>query len=1157
MKVSKSIVTMALLLFWTMAAPSFLHAQSTTQGNIRGTITDPSGAVVSGATVTLHDDDTGQTLTRTSNSTGAYEFPFLSPGHYTLSATAPNYQTITRQVSATVGQISTINVQLPVHAAEQTVTVTAEGGVIQTNSPALTTTMSSEQIALVPNGGGDLSYIAQTAPGSVMNSQGGYGNFSSNGLPANTNNFTVNSMPENDPFLNLNNSGATNILLGQNDVQEATVVSNGYSGEYSQAGANVNYVSRNGTNSYHGNASWRWNGRTMNANNYFNKQNDPATPRGFVNDNQWAASFGGPIKKDRTFFFVNTEGLYLIVPVSRSVNVPTAAFQQATLANIATTNPSETSLYQNMFSIYNNAPGASSARDLLSDGGCADFTGTAGFGAGNPCALRYNSTVGAQTHEWLVTGRLDQNIGDSDKAFVHFRMDRGLQASYTDPLDPAFNITSFQPQYEGQLQEVHTFGPNTVNSFNLNGSYYRAIFQQTDIAAALALQPVEVSFSGSALFTLGRNYSSPSGFPQGRNVTQYGFVDDLSHTMGNHTFKAGINFSRYDITTYGPGIGTLPLVSNETLTDFYNGIGTNYTQAFPERLTQPLNLYNLGFYGQDSWHVRQNLTLTFAIRADRYSNPACNTNCFNRLSGSFDSVDHSLATAYNTTILANQSNALPGSYHPWTIQPRFGFNWSPFANGGLVISGGFGIFGSTLPAGYADSLINNLPGDPAFTVSGLPYAPGTSGNAQAATAAAATALRTGFASGSDYTALNNAVLAATGGLTGFAVPNFFNVGENIHTPRFQEWDLQMEKAIGNNMSFSLKYVGNHGIWEQIANNGLNTYCGTAASLPVTASTTTPCLSSAASIAAGAPDGALPFTSFNGLPASPTDPRFFNMTEISSGYNSNSNGLTVSFLRRLSAFQFQLNYTWAHALDYVSNAGQGITPFNFNTNISITNPQNPFNVTQNMYGNADYDIRHYFSANYVYTTPRNKFQGFLGKLVGDWTIAGTIFARTGLPFTVVDSATGGALTSYGYGGANFLGATFADQTGIADGIGCGSQYANPQNGPCSGLVNNFAASTTGFGNQSRNQVIGPAFFDTDLTLSKAIPIPKWEGARLTFGITAYNLFNHPNFDQPSADVADPSFGSIVTTVNAPSSIYGSFLGADASPRLLQTQVKLSF
>jgi hypothetical protein len=1157
-KLSKTVVcVMALFLAVFLAAPSILNAQSLTQGNIRGTVTDPSGAVVPGATITLESDDTGQKIVRTSSSTGAYEFAFLSPGRYTVTIAAPSYQTTSRKIYATVGQVSTLNVQLPVKTESQTVTVTAEGGVIQTQNPSLSTTMSSEQIALVPNGGGDLSYIAQTAPGSVMNTQGGFGNFSSNGLPANTNNFTVNSMPENDPFLNLNNSGATNILLGQNDVQETSVVNNGYTGEYSMAGANVNYVSRNGTNNYHGNAAWRWNGRNVNANNFFNKQNVPPTPRGFVNDNQWAASFGGPIKKDKTFFFANTEGLYLIVPVSRTVNVPTAAFENATLANIASTTPTQTSLYQSMFNIYNNAPGASSARNILSNGGCADFNGKNGFGAGNPCALRFNSTVAGQTHEWLITGRVDHNFGSNDKAFIHFRMDRGVQATYTDPLNAVFNLRSFQPQYEGQLQWVHTLSSNTINSFSLNGAYYRAIFQQPDPAAALALQPLEVSFTGNALFPLGRDYVLPVGTPQGRNVTQYGFVDDLSHTMGNHTLKGGANLSRFDITTYGPGIGSLPVTANQTMTDFFNGKASNFTQAFPSRLTQPLSLYSLGFYGQDSWHVRPNLTLTFAIRADRFSNPACNTNCFNRLVTSFDSVNHSLTTPYNSTILANQSNALPGSYHPWTVQPRFGFNWSPFGTGvGLVLSGGFGVFGNTLPAGYVDSLINNLPGDPAFTISGLPFAPGTPGNAQSAAAAANIALRAGFFNGADFNTLNHAVLAATGGATGFSVPNFFNAGENIHTPRFQEWHFQVEKAFGSKTSLSLKYVGNHGIWEQISNTGLNAYCGPTNAV-TTPAKTPPCLSSPASILAGSPDGALPVSSFNGLPPRPTDARFLSMTEISSGYNSNSNGLTVSFLRRFSSLQFQFNYTWAHALDSVSNAGQGITPFNFSTNTSVTSPQNPFNVTQNMYGSADYDIRHYFSANYVYTTPKSMFSGFLGHLLGDWTIAGTIFARTGLPFTVVDTGTGGSLTPYGYLGVNPTGAIFANQTAPASGVSCGSQFAMPTNGPCPGLTNNFAASPGGFGNQRRNQVNGPNLFNTDLTLSKGIPVPHWEGARLDFGITAYNLFNHANFDQPDGDIASPSFGSIVTTVNPPTSIYGSFLGADASPRLLQTQIKLTF
>lgn len=1135
--------TLVLLLAFTVAVP-FLAGQSLTQGAVRGTVSDPSGAVIPGANVELKSIDTGTTQTRKTGNTGAYDFALLPPGAYSVTYSAPNYVTTTRTVQVAVGQVTSQDVKLGVESASQTVTVTAEGGVLETNSANLTTTMTNEQIQYVPNGGGDLSYIAQTAPGSVMNTAAGFGNFSSNGVPANANNFTYNSMPENDPFLNLNNSGATNILLGSNDINETNVVSNGYSGEYSMPGANVNYVSKSGTNAFHGNASWRWNGRYVNANNYFNGQNVPPTPKPFVNDNMWQASFGGPVRKDKTFFFADTEGLYLLIPITNSVNVPTANFESATLANIAATQPTALPLYQSMFNIYNHAPGSNTATNSLSNGGCAGFTG-AGFGAANPCALHYNSTVTGNTHEWLVTGRLDQNFGPNDRGFIHFRTDHGVQATYTDPLTPTFNVTSNQPQYEGQIQWVHNFGVNTTNSFSPNGSWYSAIFQHTNQAAALALQPLQINFSGNVLYNMGQDYQLPLPTPQGRDVTQYGFVDDVSHVMGSHTLKFGANFARYDITTHGPGINTLPAVTSETLTNFFNGVGSNYTQAFPVRLSQPINLYNLGFYGQDSWHMKSNLTLTFALRADRYSNPACNTNCFARFNNNFTQIAHDLAIPYNQTVLAHQGNALPGSYSPWTVQPRFGFNYSPFgADSNLVISGGFGLFAATLPAGYTDSLINNIPNDPTFTITGLPFAPATPGNAGAAAAAGAAAFTAGFANGATYNTLNNAVLAATG--SPFSVPNFFNAGGGIHPPRFQEWNLRVEKGFGNNTALTLSYVGNHGIWEQIANNGLNAYCG-----PTTAATALP----------GTPScfSSLGVSSFTGLPALPLDPRFLAVQQINSGYNSNSNGFTASFLRRFASLQFQFNYTWSHALDFVSNAGQGITPFNFDTNFSVTSPQNPFNVRQNMYGNADYDVRHYFSANYVYTTPKSITKGTMGRLLGDWTIAGTIFAHTGLPFTAVDTGTGGTLLGYGYLGSTLagFGAIFANQTSPIQGTNsCGSQYANfAQNGACPVLTNNFAASPTGFGNQQRNQVRGPNFFDTDLSIFKNFRVT--ERFTFTFGATAYNLFNHPNFDMPQGDVASSQFGHIVTTVSPPTSIYGSFLGADASPRVLQSQIKLSF
>lgn len=1159
MKHCKSVLgTFGLLLLAALLVAN-AAGQSLQTGDITGVITDPSGAVVPGATVVLTSKDTGQSKTATTNGVGSYRFSLQQPGAYTLKVTGQNYQPATREARVAVGQASTINVQLALQSQSQEVTVTAEGGIVQTDNPNLATTMSSEQVHLVPNGGGDLSYVAQTAPGAAMNSEGGFGNFSTFGLPAISNNFTYNSMPENDPFLNLNNSGATNILLGQNDVSEATVVNNGYSGEYSMAGANVNYVSRSGSNAFHGNANYYWNGRLLNANNYFNNQSTPPVSRGFVNDNQWAASFGGPIQKNKTFFFVDTEGLRLIIPVNDSINVPSPSFEVSTLANIAGTQPSEVGFYQNMFNIWNSAPGASGAANNLAGGGCADFAG-AGFGAGNPCALSYHRSVPDLTTEWLITARVDHNFGDNDKAFVHFRRDYGVQATYTDPVNSAFNITSKQPQYEGQLQETHTFSPTTVNSAVISASYYRAIFTQANQAAALALTPLQVSFPGQSsttsgtFWSLGNQYQSPFPTPQGRNATQYGFVDDISHTRGAHTFKAGMNFARYDITDFAPGVNSLPALSGESLTDFFNGVGTSFTQAFPTRLTEPIALYHLGFYGSDDWQVKSNLKLTLSLRADRSSNPVCRTNCFSTLAAPFSSVDHSLTTPYNQTVLAGRSNAIPGDYHSWELEPRVGFNWAPFgATTGTVFSGGFGIFSDIIPAGFVDSLIRDLPGDPAFTLPGFPFAPNVPGNAQSAAAAAAGALQNGFFAGANWAALNSAVLASTGGVSGFAPPNFFNVGANMHVPRFQEWDLQVQQAFGQKTSLSVRYVGNHGIHEQILNPAVNAYCGST-------------VSSTAVLSAGA--GGVPapcltqlgFSSFAGLPSVQPDQRFLQVAELSTGYTSNYNGMTLSLARRMSSLQFQFNYTWSHALDFSSNNGVGGNgePFNIKSNLSVSNPQNPTNPFQNMYGNADYDIRHYVSMNYVWTVPTTFTHGLLRNVLGNWTIAGTAFWHTGLPFSVVDLGTGTTLAGFGFGGVTGAGIfpTLANQTSTGA-MSCDGRSANPVNGPCAALINNFTADLNGFGNQRRNQVYGPGFFDSDLSLMKNFKLPRREGMSLSVGATAYNIFNHPNFDQPVGFIGTSTYGTIVSTVNAPTSIYGSFLNGDASPRLWQLQAKFNF
>jgi hypothetical protein len=1141
-----------------LTLPNAARAQSLTSGDIAGTVTDPSGAALPSATVTLKNNDTGATQTTTSSSTGAYRFSLLNPGNYSVSASAQGFQGTQQSVSVAVGQASTVNIRMQVATASQTVEVTAQGGAVQTENGNVSTTISPEAIANIPNPGNDLTYYVQTSPGATMNTQGGYGNSSTFGISATSNFFTVDGMSENDPFLNLSNSGATNLLLGSNDIQTASVVNNGYTGEYGTlAGANVNFVTKSGTNKVHGNAEYFWNGRVLNANDWFN--NNTGTPRAFDNANQWAASVGGPIVKDKTFFFVDTEGLRLLIPTSTPVNIPSPQFQTATLATIP---GSEATFYNNLFSLYNNAPGASRATNSLPSGGC---DGTVTLPGGAPCALVFQSNVHNLTDEWLLTTRVDQNLGSNDHMFIHFRTDHGLQATITDPLSPVLNAQSVQPEYDGQIQENHQFGANKVNQLILAGSWYSAVFEPPNLARALALMPYDLSFSGGTFDSPGSptpGTTTYSSWPQGRNVTQYQIEDDYSWQKANHNLKFGVNFRRNDITDYTPGgfTGTIPIATFASEASFLAGTADTFQQAFATRPTEPLALYSLGLYAQDEWAIRPRFKLTLSLRAEHNSDPICVTNCFARLANSFSDISHDPTQPYNKAVLTGLHQALP-NYQSISWEPRIGFAWQPFGSGKTVIRGGGGIFADIFPGSIATLLDTNSPLKNTFIVPGgagvtpfVPFAPGVNGNAQGVAITSNTAFVSGFQGGQNIGQIEAALPA---GLS-FSPPTMTNAANNIHYPTYDEWNLEWQQALGSKMSFTLNYVGNHGSYLAATNPGLNAFCNGAANTLAHQPNLTPCLS-----ALGAAAGlSTPLGTFVGLPATPPDPRFSTVTEIGNPGVSNYNGLTASFSRNINtSLQVYASFTWSHALDDVSNGG--FLPFNFDTNTAILDPQDPHNFKRYNYGNADYDVRKQFNLTYVYNTPN--LHSALWNALLDWTISGTIFARSGLPFTAIDSASTGLLAGYNYG---------PDPTGFGPTL-----FANSSVGPIScssSAAFNIAAATptpcmtpaefssavgpggiATFGNQRRNQIYGPMYFDTDMTIMKNFRIPHWEGAEFQIGAQAFNLFNHPNFDQPIGDIASTQFGSSVRTVATPTSIFGSFLGADASPRALQIRAQLRF
>lgn len=1120
------LLTAIVAIFLTLGAA----AQSLVSGDITGVVVDPSGAVIPNATVTLQNNGTGQTQTATTSGSGLYRFSLLSPGQYTISAASSGFQKSERAVTVAVGQATTVNLQMAVGTSSTSVEVTAEGGVVQTQNGNLSTTFTPQQVQMVPNPGNDLSYIVQTAPGAVMNTQAGYGNSSTYGLPATSNLFTVDGMDENDPFLNLNNSGATNLLLGANDVETATVVNNGYTGEYGgMAGANVNYVTKQGTNKYHGNAEYFWNGSVLNANDYFN--NATGTARPFDNANQWAASLGGPIIKDKTFFFVNTEGLRLVFPTNSAVNVPSPQFEAATLANLGSNgNAGEVPFYNQIFSVYNNAADYPRATNSLPGGGCDGGVALAG---GSPCALQFRSAATNQTNEWLLTARVDQNISNTDRAFLHFRMDRGLQATFTDPLTPVLNAVSNQPQYEGQFQENHSFSSQSVNQFILSGSWYSAIFKPANINSAIALMPFQLNFGGGEFATPGgTNYST---WPQGRNATQYQIEDDYSWQRNKHAIKFGVNFHRNDITDYTPGgfNATIPTANFADLGSFFNGTADTFVQGFANRPTEPLAVYGLGLYAQDEWAATRDLKVTLALRAEHNSDPVCQTDCFSRLDNSFMSISHDPTQPYNQAIQSGLHQALPG-YQSIAWEPRLGFAWQPFGSANTVIRGGIGLFADIFPATVATNFDTNSPVKNTFVASGLDLAPGLPGSAQTAAMAANSAFVSGFSAGQN---IGQIIAGPSGSL--FSPPAFFNAAHHIKYPSYQEWNLELQQGLGSKMSVSVNYVGNHGSDLALANPGLNAYCnGPTTPVPFQPAGVTDCQTS------------LGITGFTGLPVLPTDPRFSTITEISNPGVSNYNGLTVEFTRHFSALELQVNYTWSHALDDISNGG--ILPFNFLTNTSILSPQDPFALRPTNYGNADYDVRHQLSLNYVYTTPRE--HGALGALL-NWTISGTLFARTGLPFTAFDGASTGALGSFNYGPA--LGLSMFTNANVGP-IACNSSAITT---PCM-TSSEFASAVVpgalaSFGTERRNQLYGPRFFDTDLTVMKDFPVPHWEGAQFEIGAQAFNILNHPNFDQPQGDFSNPQFGNILGTVGTPTSIFGSFLGGNSSPRALQIRAQLRF
>jgi hypothetical protein len=1118
------------LLGAAMTSPA-IYAQ-VSFATIQGTVTDAAGAAIGSASVAVTNNSTGVVTTRKTNSSGFYTFPQLQiGGPYSVVITAPGFRQFTSTgLTLNLNDNRSVNAKLAVGAASESVTVSADNAAVETSDTQLKTVITARQIEQLPLLGGDATGLQKLQAGSVESSDR-YGTFSSNGSQTQSNAFIVNGIDVNDGPLQSNG-----ITVSEDALAEESFVTSTINPEFARnSGEVVNQVVKNGTNSLHGDAFEFYRDTFLNNGSYFSKTRPP------FHQNRYGGTVGGPLVKNRLFFFLGYEGLRNATGSSTDTAVPTVAqaagnFGALVGASATTTTP---------FAI-GNCPAGSTWASCFGNGQPVPAS------AFNPVALKLfqqyvpapNTTIGGTPYYAFNTSnqgandqgivRLDYTLSQKDALWASSIFQSSPSAE-TLPFDggtlPGFGENDAEHFKLFSADYTHTFNSSLLNDFTV--TYFR--FNYAAVEPQQVVQPSSDGFNINpqspeaslpyinvqGLFQLGFSADGP----QPRKDTNLRAADNLTWVRGNHTLKFGASVEQFRVSNpfFGPNNGSYSFAgsgqysSGSPIADFLLGIPDSYDQS-SGTLIDALAYENY-FFAQDSWKATQDLTFNYGTGLD-IETPNEDTQ-FSGIGITCFSISNA------TTHVFQGANAPPGLAYPGDpgcnrqggattkydhLAPRFGFAWSPSSGSSMLIGsagqhllsvrGGFGIYynrdaeegqlqNQNPPFSLSSAGASDTPGlSPAFA---NPFAD-VAGNGSVANRFPFTAPGNGaVVNWANYPGLDINVISPK-----YSVPYVYN------------FNLNVQRELPSGIIVQLAYVGALGRRLVIADEDD----------PITPAGHAACVADAACLADIFTHTDYPqYTSQPAVNPTTGVPYYASVgvqqTIGSSSYHSAQVSVTK---RETHGLQFTLAYTFSKALDN----GSGLESSGFN---GRGYNQYPGGAGLN-YGLSDYDARNRLVGSYVYSVPVfHSSNLLLREGLSGWQVAGVSTVQSGFPLVFTDE---GAFLSKWCDARGYYScpdtpnvSTFRIPKLSIRGTG---NYFN------SSL---FSQETPGsFGNVGRGLLSGPGFNYSDVSVAKNFPISA-DGVRsLQLRMDASNVFNHANFAAPDSNFTDgSSFGNVTSVIGS--------------------------